>query len=98
MGLLEPVHLLIIGLIVMIFFGPKKIPELMRGIGKGMGELQKGIADGKAALHSAMQDIQPEPIAEVTVPEKVTAAAQIEPAAPTDAKTVAKDDKPLKSA
>ena len=69
MHLFEPMHLAILGVIVMLFFGPKKIPELMRGIGKGMGELQKGIADGKAALSTAMHDIHhettPEPVATV---------------------------------
>lgn len=33
--------LLIVLVIVLLFFGGRKIPELMRGIGKGMGELDK---------------------------------------------------------
>ncbi len=31
-------ELLIIGLIILLLFGAKKIPELMRGMGKGMRE------------------------------------------------------------
>ena len=98
MGLLEPIHLVLIGVVIMLLFGPKKIPELMRGIGKGMGELQKGIADGKNALNNAMQDIHHEPAPEVIVPEKVATAAPVEPVLSPDANAVPKQDKPVKSA
>lgn len=36
-------ELLIIGLFVLIFFGAKKIPEFMRGLGKGAREFKEGI-------------------------------------------------------
>ena len=38
-------QLLIILLIVVLLFGAKKIPELARGIGKGMSEFKKGLKD-----------------------------------------------------
>jgi len=44
-GLLAPEHLILILLIVIIFFGGKKIPELMRGIGKGMKEFKDAQKD-----------------------------------------------------
>lgn len=75
MGILEPIHLVIIAVVILVFFGPKKIPELMRGLGKGMGELQKGINEGKAALQSAMTEIEHHEPVEPVVPEKVTSAA-----------------------
>jgi sec-independent protein translocase protein TatA len=34
-------EMLIIFVIVLLLFGAKKIPELARGIGKGMGEFKK---------------------------------------------------------
>ena len=40
MGLLEPQHILLIVLALLLFFGGKKIPELMRGLGKGMKEFK----------------------------------------------------------
>ena len=40
MGLLEPWHIIIIALAFLFFFGGKKIPELMRGLGKGMKEFK----------------------------------------------------------
>jgi len=41
LGGMEWVILLII-LAIIFFFGPKKIPELMRGLGRGMGEFKRG--------------------------------------------------------
>jgi sec-independent protein translocase protein TatA len=35
-GLFQPMHLLIIAGIVLLVFGPKKLPELGRGIGEGI--------------------------------------------------------------
>jgi sec-independent protein translocase protein TatA len=40
MGLLEPQHILLIVLALLLFFGGKKIPELMKGLGKGMKEFK----------------------------------------------------------
>ncbi len=36
---------LIIGLFVLLIFGAKRIPELARGLGKGINEFKKGIHD-----------------------------------------------------
>lgn len=47
MGALQPIHLIIILLIVVLLFGGSKIPELMKGVGKGMGEFKKGLDEGK---------------------------------------------------
>jgi TatA/E family protein of Tat protein translocase len=38
---LEWIVLLIV-LAILFMFGPKKIPELLRGLGRGMGEFQRG--------------------------------------------------------
>jgi sec-independent protein translocase protein TatA len=47
MGALQPIHLLIILAIVVLLFGGAKIPQLMRGVGQGMGEFKKGLKEGK---------------------------------------------------
>jgi len=47
MNLFEPTHLIILLIIVVLLFGGAKIPELMRGVGKGVSEFQKGIREGK---------------------------------------------------
>lgn len=36
-------ELLVIGLVVLLFFGGKKIPELMKGLGKGVKSFKDGM-------------------------------------------------------
>lgn len=38
-------EILIIALIVLLLFGGKKIPELMRGLGKGVKSFKDGMSD-----------------------------------------------------
>ena len=45
-GLFQPTHLLFILLIVLIIFGPGKLPELGRGLGKGIREFKDAIRGG----------------------------------------------------
>jgi sec-independent protein translocase protein TatA len=35
-GLLQPMHLLVIAVAVLFLMGPKKLPELAKGIGEGI--------------------------------------------------------------
>ena len=37
---------LLIALVVLLLFGGKKIPELMKGLGKGISEFKKGKEEG----------------------------------------------------
>jgi sec-independent protein translocase protein TatA len=37
----SPMHLVLILLVVVLLFGGKKIPELMKGVGEGMKEFKK---------------------------------------------------------
>ncbi len=53
---LGPQELIIIFVIILVLFGGSKIPQLMRGVGKGVSEFQKGIKEGKDALNQAMND------------------------------------------
>jgi sec-independent protein translocase protein TatA len=43
-GMIGGQEILIILLVVLIFFGGKKIPELMKGLGKGMREYKKAVS------------------------------------------------------
>ncbi|HEV3276935.1 MAG TPA: twin-arginine translocase TatA/TatE family subunit [Terriglobia bacterium] len=47
-GLLSPTHLIFILLIVLIIFGPGKLPDLGRGLGKGIREFKDAIKGGVA--------------------------------------------------
>jgi sec-independent protein translocase protein TatA len=46
-------EIILIVLVVLLLFGAKKIPELARGIGKGMSEFKKGIKDVESEIKSA---------------------------------------------
>jgi sec-independent protein translocase protein TatA len=41
MDFTSPMHLILILLVVVLLFGGRKIPELMKGIGQGMKEFKK---------------------------------------------------------
>jgi sec-independent protein translocase protein TatA len=43
-GLLQPMHLLLILGITLVIFGPKKLPELGRGLGEGIRGLKDALA------------------------------------------------------
>ncbi len=43
MELFAPGHLLVILLIVLLLFGGRKIPELMRGLGEGLRSFKEGM-------------------------------------------------------
>jgi sec-independent protein translocase protein TatA len=47
-GLLQPTHLFFILLIVLIIFGPGKLPDLGRGLGKGIKEFKDAMRGGAA--------------------------------------------------
>jgi sec-independent protein translocase protein TatA len=45
-GLFQPTHLIIIFFIALLVFGPKKLPELGKGLGEGIRALKDGMKDG----------------------------------------------------
>ena len=47
LGTIGPWQIVIILVIVLLLFGGKKIPELMRGLGKGVNEFKKGKEEGE---------------------------------------------------
>ena len=46
-------EILLIGLFVLIFFGAKKIPEFMKGLGKGVKEFKDSMKDVKKEVEEA---------------------------------------------
>lgn len=45
-GLFSPLHLIFILAIVLIIFGPGKLPDLGRGLGKGIREFKEALRSG----------------------------------------------------
>lgn len=44
-GLFQPTHLIIIFAIALLVFGPRKLPELGKGLGEGIRALKEGMKD-----------------------------------------------------
>ena len=45
-GFFQPTHLFFILLIVLVIFGPGKLPELGKGLGKGIREFKEALKGG----------------------------------------------------
>jgi sec-independent protein translocase protein TatA len=56
-GLFQPMHLVIILVIVMIIFGPGKLPELGNSLGKAIRDFKKEM-DGSDKRPESTQDIK----------------------------------------
>lgn len=54
-GLFQPMHLLVILGIALMVFGPKKLPELGKGLGDGIRGFKDALS-GKDESHPAKQD------------------------------------------
>jgi sec-independent protein translocase protein TatA len=52
-GLFQPLHLLVIFAIALLVFGPKKLPELGKGIGDGIRGFKDAIRDGASDASKA---------------------------------------------
>ena len=48
-GLFQPTHLIVIFFIALLVFGPKKLPELGKGIGEGIRALKDGMKQDASA-------------------------------------------------
>lgn len=45
LGIIGPWQIVIIAVVILLLFGGKKIPELMKGLGKGMAEFKNAKKD-----------------------------------------------------
>ncbi len=50
-GNIKGTQLLIIVLVILLLFGGKKIPELMKGLGKGVHSFKQGLEEAKAEMN-----------------------------------------------
>ena len=51
-------HLVVLFIVVLVFFGPHKLPELARGLGKLMAEFRKASNDFKMAFEEEMRNME----------------------------------------
>jgi len=84
--------MIVVFIVVLVVFGPHKLPELARGLGKLMAEFRKASTDFKTAFEEEMRDLERQ--AREVERKKIAAtpaATEAQPAAlvaPTEAQTV----------
>lgn len=54
-GLFQPTHLIVIFFIALLVFGPRKLPELGKGLGEGIRALKDGMKDHTSTQASSDQ-------------------------------------------
>jgi len=60
-GLFQPTHLIFIFVIALLIFGPKKLPELGKGLGEGIRALKDGMKDQPAQASNDQNKNNTEP-------------------------------------
>ncbi len=58
-GGLGATEVILILAVLLLFFGAKRIPELARGLGKGVREFKDATTDATNALHAEVKQDQP---------------------------------------
>ena len=64
-------ELLLILFVVLLFFGPSKLPELARGLGKGMREFKKAQADLENEFNKAVDTVASKDEEDVSAKKKI---------------------------
>ena len=55
LGSIGPGEILLIFLVVLLLFGAKRIPEIAKGMGKGIMEFKKGLSDVKDEIQTSLE-------------------------------------------
>ena len=56
LGNLRGTQLIIVLIVVLLLFGGKKIPELMRGLGKGINSFKQGLNEAKEEINKPLEN------------------------------------------
>ena len=55
-GGLRPGEVILIALVILLLFGGKKIPELMRGLGKGIKSFKQGLNEVEEEIKKPLEE------------------------------------------
>jgi TatA/E family protein of Tat protein translocase len=76
-------HMIVLFIVVLVIFGPQKLPELARGLGKLMAEFRKASTDFRGAFEEEMREMERQALqaerkkaAEAVAASTVTEASQ----------------------
>ena len=56
LGVVGPWQIVLIALVILLLFGGKKIPELMKGLGKGVKSFKEGINEIDEQVNKELED------------------------------------------
>jgi sec-independent protein translocase protein TatA len=68
LAMLGSTEILVIAVVVLVIFGAKKVPELMKGVGTGIKEFKKASRDVQDELHRVMDEAERMPPTPPTPP------------------------------
>ena len=51
-----PWQVVLVAVVILLLFGGKKIPELMKGLGSGIKEFKKGVKDDEAKKNNSVDE------------------------------------------
>lgn len=54
-GNLRGMQLIIVLIVILLLFGGKKIPELMRGLGKGINSFKQGLNEAREEINKPLE-------------------------------------------
>lgn len=76
-------EIILIGAVLLLFFGAKKLPELAKGLGQGIKEFKKASTDMQQEFHRSVEDThshQVQQTAPAPAPAPAAVAGQPKPA------------------
>ncbi|MDX6378911.1 MAG: sec-independent protein translocase protein TatA [Gaiellaceae bacterium] len=85
-----PGEIAIVLVIALLIFGPKKLPELGKGLGRGMRDFKRAVTgddederkDEEETKKAELAEKAPEPVATVKVVEPSEVEVEVQPTAP----------------
>lgn len=66
-------EMLIILVVVLVIFGPKRLPDLAKSLGKGIAEFKKASEEVRKGIDDAMQETEAEETAPPATPDQSAA-------------------------
>lgn len=82
-----PAELLVILVIALLVFGPKKLPELGKSLGAGIREFRRGTAGLKEELEGSLREAPPTAAAQPAAPVQTVVAQAVVPPVATPVET-----------
>ena len=75
MGSMSIMHWIIVLVVVLLFFGPKRLPDLAKSLGESIREFKKAVADPNANANTHAQQNTPQQQIPTEPPKLVSTSA-----------------------